>query len=302
MFHHFHDNQDHLEGQGSISSHVFIKVINYLLSNYRIHQPDEFIDKVITNTLSSGDIVLTFDDALKSQVDIAFPILDRYNIKSFFFIYNEAFYDQPNPIEFYRDFRNNSFKNVDEYYQQFFLKMSKEYSHKFKIYLNEFSQEYLSQHTFYSINDRKYRFVRDQVLTKEEYDYLLAQMLSDSGYSVNERKSKLYMSLPDLKTLSQTGHYIGLHSTTHPYNFDQLPANKQLNEYKSNLDFVKKYSNSEGLVMSHPFGKYSNETLEILKSLGVNIGFKSTMNPNKILTPLEIPREDHINFIKRLNL
>ena len=30
MFHHFHDNKDHLRGQGSISKDEFVKIIKFI--------------------------------------------------------------------------------------------------------------------------------------------------------------------------------------------------------------------------------------------------------------------------------
>ena len=34
MFHHFHDNKDHLKGQGSISKDEFVKIIKFINKNF----------------------------------------------------------------------------------------------------------------------------------------------------------------------------------------------------------------------------------------------------------------------------
>jgi hypothetical protein len=59
--------------------------------------------------------------------------------------------------------------------------------------------------------------------------------------------------------------------------------------------------------MSHPNGSYNNDTLEILKDLGVELGFKHIMSiePEKGMKKvnnsfLEIAREDHANILKRI--
>ena len=51
--------------------------------------------------------------------------------------------------------------------------------------------------------------------------------------------------------------------------------------------------------MSHPLGNYNDDTLKILKKLGINIGFRSSLSPSYIKSALEIPREDHANIINK---
>ena len=45
---------------------------------------------------------LTFDDAVKSQIDIALPILEQFKIKSFFFVYSSIFDGKPDNLELFR--------------------------------------------------------------------------------------------------------------------------------------------------------------------------------------------------------
>ena len=60
--------------------------------------------------------------------------------------------------------------------------------------------------------------------------------------------------------------------------------------------------------MSHPNGSYNLDTLEILKNLGINLGFKHIMQvePEKGMkninnSNLEIARENHSAIIKMMN-
>ena len=52
--------------------------------------------------------------------------------------------------------------------------------------------------------------------------------------------------------------------------------------------------------MSHPCGNYNDDTLKILKKLGINVGFRSSLVPSNIRSALEIPREDHSNIINKI--
>ena len=60
--------------------------------------------------------------------------------------------------------------------------------------------------------------------------------------------------------------------------------------------------------MSHPCGSYNNHTLEILKELGIELGFKQIMiiEPEKGMKKinnsfLEIARQDHAEIIKMMS-
>ena len=115
MFHHFHDNGIHSKGQGSIDKDDFYKMINFIGRN-NILDADVFYEKFKNNNLKDNEVCLTFDDAIKCQIDIALPILEELKIKSFFFVYTSMFQGKPDNLEFFRYFRMNYFKSVDEFY------------------------------------------------------------------------------------------------------------------------------------------------------------------------------------------
>ena len=61
--------------------------------------------------------------------------------------------------------------------------------------------------------------------------------------------------------------------------------------------------------MSHPCGSYNNNTLSILKELGIQLGFKQIMTLEKEKgmkkinnSPLEIARQDHSKIYKKIKL
>ena len=76
MFHHFHDNK-HPPSQGSISGKDFCKMIDWLSRKYNLIGAKEYLKKLNSNEIDSKDVCLSFDDALLSQYDIAFPILKK---------------------------------------------------------------------------------------------------------------------------------------------------------------------------------------------------------------------------------
>ena len=296
MFHHFHDKKIHMPGQGSISSETFNKIIQYLIINFNILSPDKFINKLKNKTLHDKDITLTFDDSLLSQYDIALPILEKFSLKAFFFVYNSAFSDNPVPLEFYRDFRINYFECIDSFYSKFFKLFEKNFPISFSKFKENYEKSYLSEFKFYTENDKKFRFIRDQILGIKRYYQLMEMMILDSNYSKESRREKLFMSTKELREIQKKGHNIGLHSSSHPTNIDTLNYDDQLKEYDMNYDFIK---NKLGIIpnsMSHPCGKYNDSTLQILNKMKIKIGFRSSLGQNYSKSDLEIPREDHTNI------
>ena len=124
MFHHFHDNGIHSKGQGSIDKDDFYKMINFIGRN-NILDADVFFEKFKNNKLKENEVCLTFDDAIKCQIDIALPVLEDLKIKSFFFVYTSIFEGKPDNLEFFRYFRMNYFKSVDEFYDNFYKFLDK---------------------------------------------------------------------------------------------------------------------------------------------------------------------------------
>ena len=82
----------------------------------------------------------------------------------------------------------------------------------------------------------------------------------------------------------------------------KLSKAKQELEYQKNYDHLTDLISKPIKVMSHPCGDYNEITLEILKSMNIDIGFRSNMSVKEILSPLEIPREDHANVFKEMIL
>lgn len=83
MFHHFDDNT-HPKVQGSINKTEFVSLLQKIMQNYKIIEPRHFTEKIRNGNIEENEIVITFDDSLKSQFDVAYPILKQYGLKAFF--------------------------------------------------------------------------------------------------------------------------------------------------------------------------------------------------------------------------
>jgi len=118
MFHHFHDSL-HPAGQGSISADELTRMIESI-GPQRILPAREFLWRANRNQLPPDAICLTFDDNLHCQYDIARPVLDRFALTGFWFVYTSVLQGNVEPLEIYRHFRMTQFESVDAFYGAFF--------------------------------------------------------------------------------------------------------------------------------------------------------------------------------------
>ena len=310
MFHHFHDGKKHLKGQGSITKDEFYKILNFIgIKN--ILNADIFFEKSKNNKLKDNEVCITFDDSVKCQIDIALPVLEDLKIKSFFFVYTSIFEGKPDYLELFRYFRINYFENINEFYREFYEILDEDLDNFF-LKNQKTIQEKKIKFPFYSVDDIKFRLVRDFFLTKSQYEKVMFLLIKNKEINYNDILNELFFEKKDLINLDKLGHLVGLHSHSHPTKLEKFSYEDQKNEYKKNLDIISKIldkSKSKIKFMSHPCGSYNSNTLSILKELGIQLGFKQimTLEKEKGMTkinnsPLEIARQDHSEIYKKIKL
>ncbi len=309
MFHHFHDDGIHTKGQGSIDKDDFYKLIKFIGKD-NILDADVFFEKLKNNQLKNKEVCLTFDDAIKCQIDIALPILEELKIKSFFFVYTSMFEGKPDNLEFFRYFRMNYFNSVDEFYDNFYKILDKDLKSFFEKNTNRI-KETKNKFPHYSIEDIKFRLIRDFFLTKDQYENVMFSMFEEKQFNYQDFSKKLFFQKNDLEKLNNLGHLIGLHSHSHPTLMEKLSYDEQKKEYEKCLYSISKILDiprNEIKYMSHPCGSYNKDTLEVLKELGIELGFKQimTIEEEKGMqkvnnSSLEIARNDHADILTMIN-
>ncbi|MDP6476365.1 MAG: polysaccharide deacetylase family protein [Nitrospinaceae bacterium] len=301
MFHHFHSDV-HPMGQGSISSQDFERMLDWLGTQYCLLSASDYFEKAISGLLKNDDICLSFDDALLCQYEVAVPILEQRNLSAFFFVYSSPLEGVPDLLEVLRFFRTTEYEDIDDFYEEFFslVKFNDEKSY-LKNHTEFLKLNYLKDFLFYSDNDKWFRYMRDVVMGKVEYEKTMTQLMESKNFDVSAIIDRLWINDSHLKTLVNMGHIVGLHSYSHPTTMHTLSSQEQETEYKKNQRHLQSnLENNEILSMAHPCGNYSEATLEILNSLGIKIGFRSSMSIPFVKSLLEIPREDHANVFKEM--
>ena len=164
-------------------------------------------------------------------------------------------------------------------------------------------------HPTYTVHEQNPRGPPAGVLFLIEKTMFL--MFKDKKFDYKDFSKKLFFQKSDLQTLENLGHLVGLHTHNHPTLLEKLSYDEQKNEYEKNLSSISSILDkpkNEIKCMSHPCGSYNEDTLQILKELGIELGFKQimTIEPEKGMKKinnsfLEIARQDHANIFKRMN-
>jgi peptidoglycan/xylan/chitin deacetylase (PgdA/CDA1 family) len=300
MLHHFHGGHHKPDNSGSLSAEQLNSVL-LKIGLSRFVTPERWISGVTKGDLPETAVCLTFDDGLRSQIDVCMPVLDSHGLKAFWFVYSAPMEGQMPLLEIFRRFRYFYFDNVNEYYESFFAECAQDSLEKIQTSaFKDFYSDYSTRFPFYSDTDIKYRYLRDQVLSRDKYEKLVISIMEANHLSVETLSEGLWLSDSDIQLLNKTGHEIGLHSYDHPTNMARLSIEEQLEQYSRN------YLHLTGLgvtprTVAHPGGSYSKETLTILADMGLDCGFRSSMDASSLAphygTNLEMPRQDVVHFI-----
>lgn len=299
MFHHFFDDK-HAKGQGAISAEQFESIID----NYQdvLLPAEDWYQKAISGALTDSDVCITFDDALLCQYEVALPILEKYKLSAFWFVYTSVINGEIELLELYRKFRLEFFDSIDHFYQAFFLEIDNSpHAEHISEQLINYSHADWEHFPFYSPNDTKFRFIRDTILTQSDYDAIMQSMIQHQQVDLSDLAQDLWMNKANLQYLHTNGHIVGLHSHTHPTALSRLSNVAQKKEYKDNFDAIYEIIGEYPKTVSHPCNSYNSHTLTVLESLGIKLGFRANMADHHH-SMYEFPREDHANIVKKLAL
>ncbi len=301
MFHHFH-NENHLPAQGSLSSDDFAEMLDWLAQRYKILSAFEYLDNFESGSLNESDVCLSFDDALLCQWDVAVPVLQKRKIQAFFFVQSSVFSANPDFLEIFRYFRTTGFDNLEDFYELFFEQVKANYE---TVYLNAQEQykglDYCSDFPFYTESDKWFRYLRDHALGVQNYNHLMFKFMETKQFDSVKAAENLWMREIHLKALHDEGHMVGLHSFSHPTLMSKLSRKEQESEYSQNLQHLESVLGKGTVIsMSHPCGEYNDDTLSILKDMGIRIGFRASLSVKKIKSILEVPRDDHANIFREM--
>ena len=306
MFHHFHGTPPYIPSQGSITGEEFDRMLTLYKKKWNLVPAKEWFDRAVSDTLGEKDVCISFDDNLLCQFKIALPVLQKHRLTAFWFIYTAPLQGKEEKLELYRYFRYKCFETLDDFYGAFDLEIARSSVHKKVLvgiaeYENHPFVAFLRGYPSYSEADRKFRYIRDIILTKEEYEKLMDALVEHSGIPIAALKETFWMKREHITRLHRKGHMVGLHSHTHPTFLEALSPEAQRKEYTDNASVLSGVVNERIVCMSHPSNSYNSNTLDILKELGIKIGFRATPD-KKEHSKLEYPRFDSTFLVREVRI
>jgi peptidoglycan/xylan/chitin deacetylase (PgdA/CDA1 family) len=271
MFHNFHNKISPKFGQGSISEEQLINIIEKI-GRENILDIDEWLEKYNNCELKKNQVCLTIDDGLKCQFKVALPVLKKYNIKAGWYIYTNPINKKYEFLDIYKYFSGIYYNNFEEFYLDFYNYMNKNNFYDAK---QEFDKaNYLDKVSCYSYNDRLFRYIRDNVLSKDEFKNLILEMIKTKNLNVKDLIRNIWMTKDEIKELAKT-QLIGLHSCNHPTRMDLVDEKQQYNEYKDCKDCLEILINKNIYTLSYPCGRYNKDTFKICKEINIKYAFIS---------------------------
>ena len=299
MFHDLHHKND--KGtQGSVNNEEFYKILDFISKKENITDASEL------NSLSEKEILtklfITFDDGLKSQFEIGAQILNENEITACFFIHTAPLSDEFDVHQILRIFRNSPiFKSVEKFNEIFleylFQNIDEKKHEEINLLFNDSS--YLSQFTFYTLNDRKIRYIRDFHFSHNEYRDLSLDFIKNSNTDIDSLIKETYMNEESILKLHKMGHHIGLHSHSHASNLKSLNEDEQTIEIEKNIDILYSITKEKPTTMSYPSNSYNETTIKILRDKGIKFAFRADNLIRR--APYELPRIDARMLLDGMN-
>jgi peptidoglycan/xylan/chitin deacetylase (PgdA/CDA1 family) len=304
MFHRFHAEHDLPSGQGSLTPAQLEKILLFV-GPENILSPQEWLSRLEEGVLRAQDLCLTLDDGLRSQYEICLPVLEKYGLKAFWFIFSSVLEGEAPKSEVYHLFAARYFRTADEFHHAFFARCPTSALKRLNdAQFVQRAETLKAAFPFYSTGDLHFRFLRNELLARDEFEAIMDAMIADHGTTTERLGKELWMTDRDLAELSLKGHCIGLHSHSHPFEFCKLPADEQEEEYARCYAHLARVCGQHITSMSHPLNSYNEVTLEILGKLGIRCGFRSNLSApaGKPVNPssLEWAREDSTNILRAL--
>tara|TARA_B100000424_G_C22939650_1_gene500022 strand:- start:170 stop:1096 length:927 start_codon:yes stop_codon:yes gene_type:complete len=270
----------------------FKNQILYFKKNYNILSPSEFYKKLKNKKFEENDCILTFDDGYRSQYKYAYKILNKYNLKGFFFPMvlssKTTKLHLINKIQLILKLNKNK-KHLLRYIKNYVK------NEDFKIYLKlKNIIKKIKTNNFY---DSKIEIIIKRLLQRDLPLYLRENICNDLFKKTKIDKEivrRFYISNFELKKMKKDGHEIGAHTLHHPW-LSKLNENSQIQEINESVVQLKKM----GLIKKnwsfcYPYGDYNRSTLKILKKLNCSAAFKigNKPSPLKNIKKFELNRLD----------
>jgi len=299
---------------GSMSAGELCALLRWL-GPQRILPAHEWLRRAEAGTLDIDDLCLTFDNGLRCQFDIARPVLRQFGLTAFWFISTSVLEGGVQRRELYRAFHARFFADNGRFLRAFFRVLANGLeAERVQAALAALGPRrrgsgcppVAAAGSRASDDDRRSQPIRDGRPAGGGYHRLMDALLAgwdrlSAGHCVGPQDPapNLWIDADCLRRLHAEGHVIGLHSHTHPPELAELPLGEQWREYRQNHAILTEILGEPPATVAHPCNSYNEDTLALLRTLGVRLGFRADASQTEF-SELEFPREDGLNVLRAM--
>ncbi len=266
-----------------LDTSLFKEQIGYLKRHYNFVTVEQVIDCFEKKQdLPEHSVLLTFDDAYIDHFTHVFPILKKENIQGAFYPPVKAITEHlvldVNKIHFILASIDNQSKMdsllqeikllLDTYSDQYHLKSYEDYFQKLAV-ANRFDPKEVI------FVKRLLQVELDEVLRKKMTDILFSKIVNIEEATFSR---ELYMSIDQIKCMSDCGMHIGSHGYDH-YWLGSLSKDKQEFEIKKSIEFITQVGGDvNNWTICYPYGNYNEDTISLLKKYGCKLGLTTVVD------------------------
>ena len=251
----------------------FKNQLNLLKNQAAIISPKYFIDNQIEILKSNENFILiTFDDGLKEQFDLAIPIMEDLNLEALFFV-NSINFEEKKVSTVHKIHLLRSIISSENLWTEI-LKVS-------DLIFNDSDIKRASE--IYRFDDEKSASLKYYLNFKLNYSQQesIIKPIFDSYFNENKVVENLYMSNENLIYLSNN-NCLGSHTHSH-FPVGLLPTEKAKFELLHSKNYLEKLTGNEIKTVSYPYGTReaaTNQVADIAKKCSYKFGFTTTKGTN----------------------
>ena len=260
--------------QGSLSVEDFERLLD--VYGNRLVPAKVWLQRFAMGHLTD-EVVVTCDDGLLEAYSVALPVLEARGLTACWNVYTGPYVGVPNNMELYRWVRNHGFTDMAGFYKVWRAICD----------CAPAPDEYLQDRSYLTRMDKDFRYWRDTT-TPYDYEDVMDMLVTDAGMDALDRQ--WWMSPTQLRNLHRSGHIIGIHTHSHPYDMTTLSLEQTALEYATSRAVLAGVLECEPKViitMSHPRGLARIEGLGWLEANGFVLGWGATMEGS---FPWRVPR------------
>lgn len=218
------------------------------------------------NQLPERAIIITFDDGLKEQYEYALPILQELGIPALFFVNTGILVDSyvmnVHKIHLVRSEIPPS--EIKQKVEEFLAERER------VIMENSYSEKAIFHYKYDEPPIAVFKYLLNFILTSQERDEIMNRLFLEIFSSEKEIHDQLYMSVDQVKKLSDLG-YLGSHGHDH-FPIATLPIEEWNYQVGYSNDILENLTGKKTEAFSYPYG--SLESCQGLQSTLENFGFE----------------------------